>query len=202
MKSLKYLVLFSVLFSGLQSFALFEARLTYGNLANRPDFGDLSGQGSSPDPLPSTGIGADAILTLPIPLIPGFGLRYENMGYNVSGGGTEIKGNHARTAALVNWRILDNVVFLGPLFTYGLSHSNNTKVRTSTMERDWKADTVSSYQLGLEGGVTLINYVVGAELGYQSMKFDNASDQMGTTTQKKSIDMSGTYFKVMLGFSI
>lgn len=188
------------------SWAIFELRVTYNSLANRPDFADLTELSSPPEPVSSTGLGADAILTLPLPLIPGIGVRYENLGYTSKKGENEVKGNFSRTAALVNWRLLNNVIFLGPIFTYGTSHSNKTKVTKGSVETEWVSPSVSSFQAGLEGGFNIINMTVGAEVGYHVLKFkdaraqpDNLSDEL---TIKKTIDMSGTYFKLMLGFAI
>jgi len=142
--------------------ALFEARLTYGLLASKPDLTPLfPGQSSTPAIAPTYGLGADVLISPPLfPL--GFGMRYENMGVNASSGALDFKANYTRTAVLVNYRLIDTLVFLGPIFSYGISHSGEIKALTNSTETaNFSSTKISSYSVGLEAGVKLIGFHLG-----------------------------------------
>lgn len=182
--------------------ALFEARLTYGLLASQPDMTSLfPGQSSVPTVAPTYGLGADAIVSPPFFPI-GLGLRYENMGVNASSGSLEFKANYTRTAVLLNYRIIDTLLFLGPIFSYGLSHSGNIKaINGGTEIANFSSDKISSYSIGLEAGAKLIGFHLGAEAGYQDFRWKDAHDSTNTLANQ-DLNMSGSYMKVLVGFGI
>ena len=154
----------------LSSFALFEARASYGLLASKQDIADLcqgscASPSSAPGIVPTYGTGFDAILSLP--LIPfGFGLRYEKMGFSASSNTIEAKANYSRTALLVNYRIIDTIIHFGPIASYGLSHSGGfTITESGTTKVDLTPGSMSSYSVGLELEVKpliVIPIIVGA----------------------------------------
>lgn len=184
--------------------ALFEARLTYGVLGSKPDLASIyNGATAVPAIAPNAGIGFDAIFVVPVVGIGG-GLRYENMGFNASSSGLEYKSQVTRTSLIVNYRLIDTVMYLGPIATLGMSHSNNIKWTDSNSgtKADFTPDSASSYSLGLEAGVGLLGFLVGAEAGYQNMKWNRVKDSTGTITSTPDLDMSGTYIKLVLGFGI
>jgi hypothetical protein len=137
------------------------------------------------------------------PFFPiGFGLRYENMGLDASSSGQQIKANYTRTAFLVNYRLIDTLLFLGPIFSYGLSHSGEIKIIQSGNEiSNFSSDKITSYTLGLEAGAKLIGFHLGAELGYEDFHWKDARDSHGAIANQ-DINLSGTYAKVLLGFGI
>jgi hypothetical protein len=184
--------------------AFFEARMSYGLLGSKADLSSIcpSCSGTLPSVVPTYGLGADAILTLPIPFVPGIGVRYENMEMSASNSIYSFKEEFTRTSLLLNWRLIDTLVYLGPIFSYGLSHSTSLKATSSSGTLvNFSSDNVSSYSAGLEGGVKLIGFLVGAEVGYQSFLWNDAKDKTGNAPQQ-NINMSGAYAKVVLGFSI
>lgn len=183
---------------------LFEARVSYGMLNANPNMDSLctSCATSAPSVTPAYGLGADGILTLPLPFVPGLGLRYENMELSTTKSGQDHKANFSRTALLLNWRPIDNLIFAGPVLTYGLSHSTDYKVTEFGVQKaSFSAGSAKSYSVGLEAGVKLIGFSVGAELGYQDFRWGDATDSTGNAP-KQDINMSGTYGKFILGFSI
>lgn len=184
--------------------ALIDARVSYGLLATTADLGPLcpSCSADAPAIVPTYGLGADVIVTLPIPLMPGVGIRYENMGLSASSNNVEFEANYTRTALLLTWRPIDTFLYLGPNLTYGLSHSTSlTAVDNGTKRADFSADGVSSYSVGLEAGIKLIGFSVGAEVGYMNFQWKDAKDATGNAPTQ-DINMSGTYTKILLGFSI
>lgn len=165
--------------------AMFEAKLAYTLLSSKPDLGT-----GLPDGVPSYGLGFDVIV-MP-PLIPvGFGLRQENLGFSVDNSTAEAKLTATRTSVVINSRLLDTLFYVGPIFTYGLSHTAKVEGTIANISFSQKADSSASYSVGLEAGVRLVGVLIGAEAGYMSFK----SKTDGDTT-----DFSGSYAKVFLGF--
>lgn len=188
----------------LPAHALFEARLTYGLLGSKPDLAPLftaAPAGSLPSVAPTYGLGADFIVSPPFFPI-GVGLRYENMGLDVSSGAYQFKASYTRTAFLLNYRLIDTLMFLGPIFSYGLSHSGELKANQNGVETGkWTSDKISSYSVGLEAGVKLIGFHLGAEAGYEDFRWKDAKNSYNAASSQ-DINMSGTYAKVLLGFGI
>jgi hypothetical protein len=191
-----------VSFASTQAHALVDVRLTYGLLGSKPDMNAMF-PGSPvglPDVAPTYGLGADIIVSPPfVPL--GVGLRYENMGVTASSSGNEFKADYTRSSLLVNYRIIDTLLYLGPIFSYGLSHSGEIKATQPGKTSTWGSNSISSYSLGLEAGAKLIGFRVGAEAGYQDFRWKDATDTTGGGT-KQDINMSGTYAKITVGFGI
>ncbi|MFV8257730.1 hypothetical protein ACNQKP_07985 [Bdellovibrio bacteriovorus] len=208
-----FMRLFNILILGLfvcllspvaQARDLFEARLSYGMLNSDPDLNSLCVDcaTSAPSVTPFYGLGADGIVTLPIPLLPGIGIRYENMKFSTSKSGLDYTANFSRTALLLNWRPIDNLIYAGPILTYGLSHSTDLKVTEFGVKKaSYSAGSPSSYTVGLEAGVKLIGFSLGAEFGYQNFQWNDATDSTGNAPSQ-DINMNGTYGKFILGFSI
>lgn len=186
--------------------AIFEGRLTYGLLASNTNLDPLcpSCSASAPSMASSYGLGLDGIVTLPLPIpyIPSFGLRYESMDMTASHSGLDYKSEFTRTSLLLSWHPIDNFIFLGPILTYGIAHTTNIKGDEAGLRKaDFSAGTARSYSLGVEGGIKLMDFSVGAELGYLDFRWNDSKDSTGNAPTQ-DINMSGTYFKILLGFSI
>lgn len=199
---MKNLILLLCLLGFSSAHALVEARLTYGILASKPDLGSIySGASEIPAVAPNAGIGFDAVFIFPVIGIGG-GLRYENLGFNAKSGNLEYKSQATRTSVIINYRLIDTIMYLGPIATIGMTHTNNIKWSEGATSTDFSPDSTSSYTIGLEGGVGLLGFLVGAEAGYQNMKWNKVKDSTGTIASTPDLDMSGTYVKIILGFGI
>jgi hypothetical protein len=192
----------------MSSWALFEARLSYGSLASGQSFSDIC-QGScatpsnAPSVVPTFGLGLDALVSLPmIPL--GFGLRTEDMKLKASGAGIDADLKFNRTAVLVNYRLIDTIVHFGPIASFGISHSGSMSLNEGgTQVVNLNPSSLSSYSIGLEllaKPLVVIPITIGAEAGYMSFKWGDVTNSVDSTT--KNIDMSGSYLKVFLGIEI
>lgn len=182
--------------------ALVEARLTYGVLGSKPDLASIyNGASEIPAVAPNAGIGFDALFIVPVIGIGG-GLRYENLGFNAKSGNLEYKSQATRTSIIINYRLINTLMYLGPIATIGMSHTNNIKWSEGANAADFSPDSTSSYTVGLEAGVGLLGFLVGAEAGYQNMKWSRVKDSTGTIANTPDLDMSGSYVKVVLGFGI
>lgn len=175
----KFLTLLSVLLITAQSHALFEARLGYGinTLSDKTyqgvDFKQMSG------------FNLDAIVEPPFITDLGIGLRYEMMSMDH---GSSAKVDMDRLSLLVNYRIIDFFAYFGPIATYAITNTAKYKVGSASTDLDEKA----TYSVGLEGGVNLGLFSVGAELGKMFGKFTLPAD--GST-----IDIGSIYIKVLAG---
>jgi len=198
----------TTLLAPVSSWAIFEARASYGLLTSKQDLSDIC-QGSCTTPsnapaiVPTAGFGVDAIVKLP--LIPiGFGLRYENMGLKADTSSIAAKIDYTRTAVLVNYRLIDTIVHFGPIASYGVSHSGTVSISEGgTSKVDLSSSSATSYSVGLELEVKpliVVPIVVGAEAGYMGLKWNNVTNTIDST--KKDIDLSGTYIKIFLGLDI
>lgn len=182
--------------------ALFEARLTYGVLASKPDLAAIyPGTTTIPAVAPNAGIGFDAIFVVPVIGIGG-GLRYENLGFNVSSGSLEYKSQITRTSIIVNYRLINTLLYLGPIATIGMTHSSSIKWTEGAQTTDFAPNSANSYSVGLEAGVGFVGFLVGAEAGYQNMKWNKVKDSTSTVTATPDLDMSGSYVKIIFGFGI
>ena len=215
-------VLFLILLTS-KSFALFETRLTQGFLWSAPDLNAVAVNFQAPGAAANYGMGIDAIFALPIGGL-GLGLRYENLGFKSSISYADVvssapvtttvdfTGATTRTALLLNYRWTSNNLFFGPVFTYGISHSNylkwtKTTQTVPTTNANLAPNSSSSYSLSGEVGWTLGSFILGGEVGYQNSRWNSMRDSGTTTsaplvTATPDLNMSGTYFKLIFGFGI
>lgn len=199
-KSFLLISVFAVLFFSQQSFALVEARVHYGILASKPDLENLYTGGSSlPDYAPVHGIGGDLLVNLPF-ADWAVGFRYEDLGLEFSNSNLEFKSKLKRTSILANYRLINTLIFLGPIVSYGLSHDGNLTVKDGANEiSNFTSKKGESYTVGLEAGVKLLGLHLGAEVGWQSMKLKDADDTGSANRPTQDIDYSGNYARVLLG---
>ena len=209
MKNILSKTVFIALMSApLSSWALFEARLTYGSLASNQDLSSIC-QGSCTTPsgapgiVPTVGLGVDAIVALP--MIPiGFGIRTEDMKLSASTSSIDAEVKFNRTAVLLNYRLIDTIVHFGPIASIGISHTGNMNLKEGGSTKvDLTPGSLSSYSLGLELGVKpliVVPITVGAEAGYMSFKWGDVTNSIDSSV--KDVDMSGYYLKVFLGLDI
>jgi hypothetical protein len=138
------------------------------------------------------GYNLDALVN--IPLVPvGLGLRYENMGFDLSSAGVDASSNMQRTSLLVNYRIIDFFFYLGGIGSIGFANSAN--ITTPSGTPDFKYKSSLTYSVGVEGGISLGLMKLGAELGYLGANF---ADDAGLGNP--DLDLSGVYAKAIVGF--
>ena len=165
--------------------ALFQLRASYGLQTVDPDQ-----VGSFPTFSKLTGFSADFIFTPP--LLPfGFGLRHEMLGSEESNSYGKLEVDITRTSGLVTFRLIDTLIFVGAIGSIGISHGGETTLAisgggTSTVDNDISG----SYSLGVEAGVKLVGFLVGAEVGYMGL-------EIGDSSAKQKLN--GAYTKVHVG---
>lgn len=189
----KMLLAMMILSFANEAMALVDLRLTYGlHTIGKSD--DL-GTGDSPKVVPLTGLGADVIFSPPLfPL--GFGLRYEQMGAKFTGGDYSLDNAITRTAAIVNFRIIDTLIMVGPIFTWGLTHSTSVKFKDSSTAYNLKSTNATSYTAGLEAGLK-VPFLVGGEIGYMNMKIND----LESSGISEDTTYAGAYTKLFVGMN-
>lgn len=198
----------TVMTAPLSSFALFEARLTYGSLVSKQELSTICGAScttpsDAPGLIPTVGLGVDVIVELP--MIPiGFGIRTEDMKLSASTSNIDAEIKFNRTAVLLNYRLIDTIVHFGPIASFGIAHAGSMSLREGGVTKvELTPNSLSSYSLGLELGVKpliVLPLKLGAEAGYMSFKWGEATNTVDSSI--KNVDMSGYYLKVFLGLDI
>lgn len=200
---LSKLILAAGLFITCTSQALVELKAGYGILASSGSLNSFySGSDSDiPSAVPTAGLTLDGVIKIPFVGI-GAGIRNESMKIDYDSSILGVSSTMNRTALILNYRLLDTIVYLGPIMTYGLNHSNSIKLKSGgSTQYSISSSKVSSYSLGLEVGATLLGILVGAEAGTHSMKYNDAKDSLHPS-QIHDMDMSGPYAKLFIGFGI
>lgn len=181
--------LFSLfIFSQESANAIVEVRASYGSQLVKTD--PLTKK--APKLSNISGLGADAIISLPLfPLA--FGLRYEKLAAKKNNPFGQVEVDFTRASALLSWRFIDTLLFVGAIGTLGLHHGGKTTVKpfhSATQSMD--SDISHSYSLGIEAGSKLVGYLIGAEAGYLAMTDEGAGPR-----QK----YDGLYGKIHIGVS-
>lgn len=178
----KFFVTALLLLLPLSSHALLEIRAGYGKTMFDEDtyLGQELDDGS--------GYNLDVIFEPPMLTDLGLGLRYEKVGFDI-GSGTE--ADLTRIAALVNYRIIDFIGYLGFIGTVGISNKFETETAGTTFT-DY--DEKLNYTIGLEGGVNLGIFSIGAEVGKMFAEIENPG--------APDIDLNSTYAKILFGIDI
>ncbi len=182
--------------------AKIEARLTYGLSSGHPDLSSsYVGSNNLPTPGPLFGWGVDAFLYLPYwPF--GMGLRYENLSLKQSGNNLNLSAQLSRSSIVVNYRIVDTLLFVGPIFSYGFIHQGQLKINDSGSEvADFNTTKASTYSLGVETGAQINNFLVGLEAGYENLLLQETEDHSASSRPTSDFDFSGFYFKTFIGFN-
>lgn len=147
-----------------------------------------------------SGIGADGIIQIPVSYFPALGIRYESLGSHSQSNELDLNISYNRTAFLMQWRPIDDTFYFGPILTYGLFHTLNSKARELETEKsNINSKSAESYSVGVEAGFKMVGFLLGAEIGYNELQWENAKDASGN---QRDIDLSGAYGKLILGFSI
>jgi hypothetical protein len=172
-------LLFAILMITSSAHALFEVRLGYGVQTPAEDqinANTLSSLG---------GFNFDGIVELP--LLPfGFGLRYESLGSELDLGVTTVDTSFERTSLLINYRFIDLFAYFGVIGTIGFVNDFEVEIPNNNTTYDASL----TYSAGVEGGVSLGLFMVGAELGYIVANLES---------NNTDADLSGVYAKALVG---
>jgi hypothetical protein len=201
--------------------AEFEIKAHYGQLSGKPDAFNKAADiliVGNPDISNVVLMGADAIYAIPV-LPFSVGLRYEMFDFKKDGpvtvigfpfeAKTQLKGD--RVSLLGGWRLIETpIAYFGFLAHFAVSQKMeyNDKIcsGSSCSDNKYTGTMESSYGAGVDAGITLGSVVLGAEIGYtifkaKDMKKSDGSYMIDSNGKKAALDLSGTYFKGMVGLS-
>lgn len=197
---MNFFVFLALSLFSMSSHALVELRLGYGVLGSKPNLASVYTTNTEmPTATPAVGLSTEVLVQIPLVGIGG-GIRNENLGVNYNANSIGIENKISRSSIVLNYRLIDTLLYLGPIVTYGVNHSGSLKISVADNTAvDLKPDSISSYTVGLEAGAKLIGFLVGAEVGYMDMRYKNAVDQINTANHA-DLNMSGTYMRVVAGF--
>lgn len=177
----KFLVTALLILMPLSSQALLEIRAGYGkNMFDEDTYSGLTLDDAS-------GYNLDVIFEPPLLTDLGIGLRYEKMGFDFGPG----EADWTRLSALINYRIIDFIGYLGFIGTIGISNDFETKFGGAT---NTNFDEKLNYTIGIEGGVNLGIFSIGAEVGKMFAEIENPG--------APDIDLNSTYAKILFGIDI
>ena len=200
----KLLVLICALIFSNPSWALFEARIGYGALVSNPDTATLT-QSPPPAALPATsansGIVADFFVSPPM-FDLGIGFRYGKLSSSFGTSALKFDTKITETSLLLNYRIINTLIYTGPVFTYGFSNTGSMQsIASGVTVTDFTPGSISNYSFGWEVGLKLLTFRVGAEAGYKMLKWKDTKDSKGLLTNK-NVDLSGAYLLLLFGIGI
>lgn len=164
-------------------------------------------------------LGADVVYAIPI-LPFSFGIRYEMLMFKKNGpvtvatlpldAKTELTGN--RISLLGGMRLIETPIgYLGLLAHYAIQQKMQYNIDLCSggacSDNKYTGTMDPSFGIGADAAVTLGSFLVGAEVGYTLFKAKGMKDEdgdylNGSDGKKIPFDLSGTYFKVMLGLSL
>jgi hypothetical protein len=205
MYKLKNVVLgFILLFMGLASAqaGMLDLRVGAGLLAANPDqfedrVNNISGHDLSSDTFDE--YNADVIFHIPATPLT-LGVRYEQGSQKQSDSGSDWKLNVNNLSLLVGVRLINSKFYLGPVVGIGYPWGNlDFHSGSSSEDHHLKSDQIS-YSGGLETGIYLGPFLIGAEAGYKSvrLKTDSSSSSNSVNT---NINMEGFYGKALVGLT-
>lgn len=190
-------------FMAVPSHAILEARIHYGAGQGSPDeynsayfkFQD------GPELDQQKVLGADLIFSPPM-LNWGLGVRFEGMQEKGTEFNEKVEMDITRTSIIVNHRIVNTLLYFGPIVTYGVDHKFAMAIPTDPNKIS--SGDASSYSAGVEGGGKLGLFTLGAEVGYQSLKFNKLTESDAGPWTKNGrtigeLDLSGMYYKLLFG---
>jgi hypothetical protein len=176
---------------------LIELRGGFGiNSASPDDFenraNNISGSDLSSDNFDNYNV--DVFFNIPV-LPIGVGLRHEWLTQDQSSSGSQWDLDAKNISLLVDWRLLDNFVYLGPIVSIGFPTADVNFDSGATHITDSIKSEEPSYGIGAEAGVKFSHFLIGAEAGYQSLKFK----KIDSPSINSKVDLSGFYGKAMIG---
>ena len=194
----------AVLTTGSFAHAILEVKGTYSILNSTPN--DINQMTTGmPSMTQLTGFGADVIAILPAMPI-GIGARYEKLTASGSNSVGSFDSTWTRVSVLVNKRLFDTGLYLGPLITIGISNDFQYSTTINNVTTTYKSSGNISASVGFEAGAKLSVFRLGAEAGYMYATLgdlnNSATGALVTRSDGSSVktDLSGPYLRATAGF--
>jgi hypothetical protein len=135
-----------------------------------------------------------------IPLIPiTLGVRYEQAYQKQTSSSADWTLNVNNLSLLADWRIINSVVYFGPLVSVGYPWSSLKFNDSASSDTHQLNAQQMSYSGGLEAGVYLGPFLVGAESGYKSIHLKGEASSGSSVSS--NVDLDGFYGKAYVGIT-
>jgi len=142
---------------------------------------------------------ADLIFHLPvIPMT--LGVRYEQASQKKSGPSSDWKLDVNDLALLVDLRLINSKIYLGPIVSIGYPWADLKFNNSGSSESHHLNSQQLSYSGGAEAGVYLGPFLIGAEAGYKSIHLKGSGSSSGNTVNA-NVDLDGFYGKALIGLT-
>lgn len=193
----------AVLFASEPSQALVELKAGYSQFTTSPS--SLNDQFSgNPKISQMQAISFDVMGN--VPLMPvGLGVRHEMFSRKESDGGLSSEIDWKRTSILVNKRLIDTVMYLGPVATVSFASDFKYSSDSGATTTNYKTESQLTATAGVEAGFKLALLSLGAEIGYLHAPVGELRDSAGVAVtdgngSKINVDLSGPYMRASVGF--
>lgn len=141
-----------------------------------------------------------------VPLMPvGLGVRHEMFSRKESDGALSSQIDWKRTSILVNKRLIDTVMYLGPVATVSFASDFKYSSDSGATTTNYKTESQLTATAGVEAGFKLALLSLGAEIGYLHAPVGELRDSAGVAVtngsgSKINVDLSGPYMRASVGF--
>lgn len=141
-----------------------------------------------------------------VPLMPvGLGVRHEMFSRKESNGVLNSEVDWKRTSILVNKRLIDTGIYLGPVATVSFASDFKYRSANGSTRADFKTESTLTATAGVEAGFKMALLSAGIEAGYLYAPMGNLRDSAGVEVvdgggSKINVDLSGTYVRATVGF--
>lgn len=141
-----------------------------------------------------------------VPLMPvGLGVRHEMFSRKESDGALRSEIDWKRTSILVNKRLIDTVMYLGPVATVSFASDFKYSSDNGPSTTNYKTESQLTATAGIEAGFKLALLSLGAEIGYLHAPVGELRDSAGVAVtngsgNKINVDLSGPYMRASVGF--
>jgi hypothetical protein len=194
----------AVLSTGSFAHAILEVKASYSVLNSTPnDINQITT--GMPSMTELAGFGGEVMAMLPAMPI-GIGARYERLTANGSNSVGSFDSTWTRVSVVVNRRLFDTGFYLGPILTLGVSNDFKYSTTINNVTTDYKSTGNISATVGIEAGLKLSVFRLGAEAGYMYATLgdlnNNATGTLVTRPDGSSVktDLSGPYLRATAGF--
>lgn len=141
-----------------------------------------------------------------VPLMPvGLGVRHEMFSRKESDGALRSEIDWKRTSILVNKRLIDTLMYLGPVATVSFASDFKYSSDSGAITTNYKTESQLTATAGVEAGFKLALLSLGAEVGYLYAPVGELRDAAGVAVtngsgSKINVDLSGPYMRATVGF--
>jgi len=181
------------------SFALLEFNIGYAGIVSS----SAGGNWALPNASFTGAYGLQADVRLNFPTSDwNFGVRYSNLGLSTAANGSSMAMSNTAYSALLGYRIIDTGILFGPVVTYAFGNTGSLQNSlASTGSNPAAPSNVTQYTAGLEFGLKF-PVLLAVEMGYGSLAMGGFSNAQTLNGQPTQVNLSGTYARASVGFSL